>query len=183
MSYRAYLLGPVLALALIPSNVVAAALPLLRADWDATATTSGWVFAAYQVGRARAAFACAMLSGVCSFVFGFLATAPWPVLLGIGCVYGLLISADSAIYSTAVTELALAGRIGSAQAVQAFAGFGATAAAPVAAGLVLDLGLGWGGAFALAGAAGIALALPLLPLTKQSTFAGYSPATAEADGA
>jgi len=47
---QAYLLTTVLALALLPSNVVAGALPLLREDWDASAVEAGWVFAAYQVG-------------------------------------------------------------------------------------------------------------------------------------
>src|SRR4029079_12417694 len=40
----------VLLLALLPSNVVATALPLLRVEWSASATALGWVFAAYQVG-------------------------------------------------------------------------------------------------------------------------------------
>ncbi len=47
---RAYLLTTVLALVLLPSNVVAAAVPLLREEWSANATEVGWVFAAYQVG-------------------------------------------------------------------------------------------------------------------------------------
>ena len=47
---RAYLLGPVLALALLPSNLVAAAVPLLMAEWEAGAAAIGWVFSAYQVG-------------------------------------------------------------------------------------------------------------------------------------
>src|SRR5439155_486821 len=50
----AWLLGPVLALALLPSNVVATALPLLRGEWHATATEMGIVFAAYQVGYVAA---------------------------------------------------------------------------------------------------------------------------------
>src|SRR5437879_1895483 len=47
-------LGAVLALALLPSNLVATALPLLRTEWSATATQMGWVVAAYQVGYAVA---------------------------------------------------------------------------------------------------------------------------------
>ncbi len=50
----AWLLGPVLALALLPSNVVATALPLLRDEWNASATELGIVFAAYQVGYVAA---------------------------------------------------------------------------------------------------------------------------------
>src|SRR5215218_9648277 len=54
MTRTAWLLGPVLALALLPSNVVATALPLLREEWVASATEMGWVFAAYQVGYVAA---------------------------------------------------------------------------------------------------------------------------------
>ena len=50
MGKRAYLLGPVLALAMLPSNVVAAAMPLLLSEWGVANTEGGIVFAAYQVG-------------------------------------------------------------------------------------------------------------------------------------
>ncbi len=48
------LLGAVLALALLPSNLVATALPLLRTEWNASAAQMGWVVASYQVGYALA---------------------------------------------------------------------------------------------------------------------------------
>jgi MFS family permease len=41
-------------LALLPSNVVATALPLLRGEWVASAAEMGAVFAAYQVGYVAA---------------------------------------------------------------------------------------------------------------------------------
>src|SRR5438105_10875289 len=47
-------LGAVLSLALLPSNLVATALPLLKTEWAASATQMGWVVAAYQVGYAIA---------------------------------------------------------------------------------------------------------------------------------
>lgn len=47
---RAYLLTVVLALVLLPSNVVAAVVPILRAEWGASAAEVGWVFAAFQAG-------------------------------------------------------------------------------------------------------------------------------------
>ncbi len=119
------------------------------------------------LGRARAALLVALVSGMLSLVFGFMGAGPWTLLVVVGCFYGLVVSADSAIYSTAITELAPPERLGSAQAFQAFIGFGATVLAPVAAGLVLDLDLGWGVVFAMAGVVGIALALPLLPMTRQ----------------
>ncbi|MCA1554028.1 MAG: MFS transporter, partial [Chloroflexi bacterium] len=64
----------------------------------------GWL--SDHLGRARAAVLMTLLSGTTSLVFGFMGGAPWAMLLGVGCAYGLLVSADSAIYSTSITELA-----------------------------------------------------------------------------
>ncbi len=119
-----------------------------------------------RLGRARTALGVAAASGLLSLVFGFLGSAPWPLLLVAGMAYGLAISADSAVYSTSVTELAPPGRLGSAQAIQALCGFGATVIAPVAAGFALDFGLGWPGVFILGGVVGLGLATSLLPLTR-----------------
>lgn len=118
-------------------------------------------------GRPRAALALAVASGGLSLVFGWLGGLAWPLLVAVGCVYGLLLAADSGIYSTAITELAPPGRLGSAQAAQAFLGFLTTIVAPVAAGAVLDLGAGFGGAFLLAGGVGLAGTLALLPLARR----------------
>jgi MFS family permease len=126
----------------------------------------GWL--SDRWGRARAAAGLAALSGALSLVFGWLGALDWAALVVLGCLYGLLTAADSAIYSTAVTELASPGQLGSAQAAQAFLGFLASAIAPVAAGFVLDLGGGFGGAFALAGLASLAGALALLPLARET---------------
>lgn len=120
----------------------------------------GW--ASDHLGRVRTAFAMAMASGSLAFLFGLLGAAPWPLLLAVGFLYSGLIAADSAVYSTAVTELAPASKVGSAQALQAFLGFGTGSLGPPAAGLALDLGLGYAGVFAVAGAASILGGLPLL---------------------
>lgn len=120
----------------------------------------GWV--SDHLGRAGTALAAALASGSLAFVFGALGAAPWPLLLAVGFVYSGLVAADSAVYSTTVTELAPAGKVGSAQAIQAFIGFGAGSIGPPAAGLALDLGLGWVAVFGVAGAASILCALPLL---------------------
>ena len=125
----------------------------------------GWL--SDSLGRARAALLAALLSGTLSLGFGFMGAGPWAILVVVGCLYGLAISADSAVYSTAITELAAPEKLGSAQAFQAFLGFGATILAPVAAGLILDLDFGWGAVFAIAGLVGIGLSLPLLPLARR----------------
>ena len=120
----------------------------------------GWL--SDRVGRLHAALLYALGSGAISVGFGTLLFAPWPAIVAIGGMYGALVAADSAVYSTAVTELAPAARIGSAQALQAVAGFGIGSLGPVAAGVTLDLGLGWVGPFLIAGVVGIATALPLV---------------------
>lgn len=130
----------------------------------------GW--ASDQLGRAGTALIAALASGALAFVFGALGSAPWPLLLAVGFVYSGLVAADSAVYSTTVTELAPTGKLGSAQAIQAFLGFGAGSIGPPAAGLALDLGLGWVAVFGVAGAASILCALPLvLDLARSRTEA------------
>ena len=119
----------------------------------------GWL--SDRVGRTRAALLYALGSGAISIGFGTLLFAPWPALVAIGALYAALVAADSAVYSTAVTELAPAARIGSAQAVQAVAGFGIGSLGPIVAGVTLDVGSGWVGPFVVAGVVGIATALPL----------------------
>ena len=119
----------------------------------------GW--ASDRVGRTKSALLYALASGAISIGFGTLLLAPWPALIAIGAIYGAIVAADSAVYSTAVTELAPPGRIGSAQAIQAVAGFGIGSIGPVVAGATLDLGSGWIGPFLTAGIVGIAAALPL----------------------
>ena len=119
----------------------------------------GWL--SDRVGRTRAALLYALGSGAISIGFGTLLFAPWPAIVAIGGIYGAIVAADSAVYSTAVTELAPAARIGSAQALQAVAGFGIGSLGPVVAGVALDLGSGWVGPFLVAGVVGIATALPL----------------------
>ena len=119
----------------------------------------GWL--SDRVGRTRAALLYALGSGAISIGFGMLLFAPWPAIVAIGAIYAALVAADSAVYSTAVTELAPAARIGSAQALQAVAGFGIGSLGPIVAGATLDLGSGWVGPFLAAGVVGIATALPL----------------------
>jgi MFS family permease len=119
----------------------------------------GWL--SDRLGRARSALLYAMGSGAISIGFGTLLFFPWPAIVAIGALYGAIVAADSAVYSTAVTELAPPGRLGSAQAIQAVAGFGIGSLGPVVAGATLDLGVGWVGPFLVAGFVGFATALPL----------------------
>jgi MFS family permease len=124
----------------------------------------GWL--SDRWGRPRSAAVIAACSGLMSLVFGYLGASPWLMLIATGCLFGILLAADSGIYSAAVTEYAPDGHLGSAQAAQAFIGFMASSISPVAAGTVLDLGGGFGGAFVLGGLASLAGAVALLPLAR-----------------
>jgi len=130
-----------------------------------------------RIGRTAGAAMIFAVSGACSFAAGWLVGWTPALLIGIGFVYGFITAADSAIYSTAVTELSLKNRIGSAQAVQSFVGFTVGATAPVLAGTILDLARsasGWGLAFSFNGllaVIGVAALLWLHRLPKAAQMA------------
>ena len=96
----------------------------------------GW--ASDRFGRTRSATLIFTVSGICSFLAGWLVGLPLTYLVVLGFFYGFFTAADSAIYSTAVTELAPRNLVGSAQALQSFFGFVAGTGAPVLAGMILD---------------------------------------------
>ena len=96
----------------------------------------GWTSDRFgRTGTATLVFA---VSGICSFLAGWLVGLPFTFLVVLGFFYGFFTAADSAIYSTAVTELAPRNLVGSAQALQSFFGFVAGTGAPVLAGMILD---------------------------------------------
>jgi MFS family permease len=122
-----------------------------------------------RIGRSAGAAIIFVLSGLCSFVAGWLIPAPPLFLIGLGFAYGFLTAADSAIYSTAAVELSPPGRIGSVQAAQSFVGFGVGAIVPVLAGTILDVGgssAGWGLAFSFNGLLATAGIFALLRLRR-----------------
>ncbi|MBI4308250.1 MAG: MFS transporter [Chloroflexi bacterium] len=128
-------------------------------------SASGWV--SDRLGRSATAAAILAMSALCSLAFGWLFGAPWGLVLVVGLLFGILIAADSPLYSTGVTEVATPGHLGSTMAVQSFAGFLASIPSPVVFGLILDTmgpGLGWGLGFASGGVAaalGVAAMLAL----------------------
>jgi MFS family permease len=78
-------------------------------------------------GRTALTIAAMALSGSCALVSGFLFGA-WPLLLvSVTLLWGISVVADSAQFSTAVSELAPAGTAGSALTLQTASGFLLTA--------------------------------------------------------
>ncbi len=107
-----------------------------------------------RLGRAASAAAIFALSGACSWLIGWIGGFPWPLIVGVAVVYGWAIAADSAIYTTAVTEVAKPEQLGSTMAVQSFLGFMGGVVGPILAGGVLDLApasIEWGAAFSATG--------------------------------
>ncbi|MEZ4584175.1 MAG: hypothetical protein R3A10_21500 [Caldilineaceae bacterium] len=109
----------------------------------------GWL--ADRAGRVDAAIAIFAVSVAASAVVGWLSALPL-LLLTVAAIYAVASAADSSIYSTLLIEQAPPDRIGSAQAIQSFIGFGVGALWPVISGQFLDMTagrLGWGGVFTL----------------------------------
>ncbi|MCH8109233.1 MAG: MFS transporter, partial [Chloroflexi bacterium] len=105
-------------------------------------------------GRAASASAIFALSGVCSGLIGWMGDFPWIAIVAVAVVYGWAISADSAIYSTAITEVADPARLGSAMAVQSFLGFMGGVIGPIIVGGILDVSpesIRWGLGFSFVG--------------------------------
>jgi MFS family permease len=102
---------------------------------------------AERIGRAEAAAAAMLVSGTCAIVIGLVVDASTWLLLAFGLVWGFSVIADSALFSTLVTEYADQAYVGTALALQLAIGFALTAATiwliPI-----LEDDFGWKWAFA-----------------------------------
>ena len=136
-------------------------------------------------GRATSAAAIFALSGICSWAIGWLGDFPWAIIVGVAVVYGWSIAADSAIYSTAVTEVANPPQLGSTMAMQAFLGFMGGVIGPILVGAVLDISpdsLKWGVGFSFVGlisVIGVASLLRLRLLPESEIAPRGDPATGQ----
>ena len=108
-------------------------------------------------GRTRTTALCLATSGACAVLIGLLFDAPTWLVLAVGLVWGFSVIADSAQFSTIVTELADQAYVGTALTLQLALGFTLTVATiwliPIA-----ERALTWRWAFALL-AAGPALGI------------------------
>ena len=103
-------------------------------------------------GRSRTTIVCMSVSGACAASVGWLGPLGWPVLLVVGLIWGISVIADSAQFSTLVTELGDQATIGSALTLQLALGFALTAPSLWLIPWLAER-FGWGAAF-LALAAG-----------------------------
>ena len=98
-------------------------------------------------GRTATTAAMMAASGTCAVAVGLLLDAPTWLLLGVGLVWGFTVVADSAQFSTIVTELADQAYVGTALTLQLAAGFTLTVAT-IWLVPVLESAVGWRWAFA-----------------------------------
>jgi MFS family permease len=98
-------------------------------------------------GRTRTTAAMMAVSGACSLAIGLLLDAPTWLVLAVGLVWGFAVVADSAQFSTVVTELAEPAYVGTALALQLAVGFTLTVATIWLVPLLEDW-VGWRYAFA-----------------------------------
>jgi MFS family permease len=139
---------------------------VLAADGNGSGTGRWAAFAAFAVigigaagclaggilgdrwGRTRTTAASMVVSGACALSIGWLVGAsPW-LVLAVGLVWGFAVVADSAQFSTMVTEVADQRYVGTALTLQLAIGFTLTVATLWLVPLVRDVA-GWGWAFAL----------------------------------
>ncbi|MGH7565176.1 MAG: MFS transporter [Gemmatimonadota bacterium] len=99
-------------------------------------------------GRTRTTAASMAISGACALSIGWLIDASPILVLAVGLVWGFAVVADSAQFSTMVTEVADQRYIGTALTLQLAIGFTLTVATLWLVPLVRDA-VGWGWAFAL----------------------------------
>ena len=124
-----------------------------------------------RFGRANSAVAIFALSGACCAAIGWIVAAPWPLVVALACVLGWAISADSSIYSTAVTETADPSQLGSVMALQASLGFMGGVLGPIFVGAILDLvppSIQWGVAFSGVAALAVVAIAFLYPIARKS---------------
>ena len=74
-------------------------------------------------GRTRTTAVAMAISGGCAILAGFVYGGPWPIVLAVGLVWGLTVVADSAQFSTIVSELCDQLYVGTALTVQLAIGF------------------------------------------------------------
>jgi MFS family permease len=125
-------------------------------------------------GRTSTTAAMMAVSGTCAVAVGLLLEAPVWILLAVSLVWGFAVVADSAQFSTMVTELADQAYVGTALALQLAVGFALTVAT-IWLVPVWEEWLGWRWAFALLApgpALGIAAMLRLRSSPDAARIAG-----------
>jgi MFS family permease len=154
----------------------AAAAPLWAFAAIAAGFAGSWWAGAYsdRVGRTTSAALAMVVSCACALAIGFTANGPTWVLLAVVLVWGASVVADSAQFSTMVTELADPAYVGTALTLQLALGFTLTVATLWLVPLLHEH-WGWSAAFAMLApgpAIGIVAMLRLRALPEARNLAG-----------
>ena len=88
-----------------------------------------------RIGRTTVTIAAMAVSGTCAVACGLLFGSPAPVVFAVAVVWGITVIADSAQFSSAISELAPPGTAGSALSLQVAAGFLLTSVTIIVLGL------------------------------------------------
>jgi len=92
-----------------------------------------------RFGRANTIIAVMLGSGFLSLVIGWTRGFPISVIVLLSLLYGFMVTGESSVLSTGVTELARPGGLGRTMALQSFLGWGSASLSPIAFGYILDL--------------------------------------------
>jgi MFS family permease len=91
-----------------------------------------------RFGRARPISIVMLLSAACSLTIGWGFSWPFAALVALGLLYGVLVTAESAMVSTGIADVAEPAYLGRTMALQSSAGFAAGALGPAVFGATLD---------------------------------------------
>jgi MFS family permease len=120
-----------------------------------------------RYGRENTIIVVMLGSGLLSLLIGWTRAWPFSLVLILSILYGFMVTGESSVLSTGVTELAHPRGLGRTMALQSLLGFGAASISPIVFGYVLDLTnppdvlmrLGymphWGWAFTVLGIGGL----------------------------
>ena len=125
-------------------------------------------------GRTTTTAAAMAISGACALSIGWLVDAPTPLFVIVALIWGFTIVADSAQFSTIVTEVADQSYVGTAVTLQLAVGFVLTVATIWLVPVIRD-GAGWAWAFVLlvpGPVIGVAAMLRLRSLPEAELIAG-----------
>lgn len=133
-----------------------------------------------RFGRANTIIVVMLGSGFLSLLIGWTRGFPISLVVLLSLLYGFMVTGESSVLSTGVTELAPPGGLGRTMALQSFLGWGAASLSPIAFGYILDLTnpadalarFGyvphWGWAFTILGLGGLAGPLIIWRLKKST---------------
>jgi MFS family permease len=95
---------------------------------------------ALKIGRQRLIILVMCISATLALAFGAGSFLPFPILLILGAIYSLFVTADSASLTAGAVAAARPGQSGATMALHSLLGFAAASLGPLAFGLVLDAG-------------------------------------------